>query len=110
VSERKFCGTTTCDECPWRKDVPPGRFPPERFERLRGTSEGADWFKPIFACHKSPEGQEFACVGYLMVCGWGNLSVRMAASSGQFNPRTLVASAPLYETYEEMAIANGVEF
>lgn len=24
----------TCNECPWRKDVEPGRFPPERFYTL----------------------------------------------------------------------------
>lgn len=104
----KFCGTKTCDQCPWRKDVEPGRFPPERFEALRNTVGDGDDFRPLFACHKTADGQETACVGYLIVEGWTNIVVRLAAARGRVNLDALEASGPLYENYEAMAEANGV--
>lgn len=101
-----FRATKTCDECPWRKDVPTGRFPPERFIKLRRTVEQG--FGPIFACHKSHEGTDVACVGYLLRCGENNWMVRMAASERAFDPMKLEATGPLYDDFEEMARANGV--
>lgn len=107
MSDRKFCGETPCSECPWRKDVDPGQFPPERYECLRVTAEGGDCFKPMFACHKAPM-EEFACVGYLMSeTGWTNPIVRMAAGRGKFDPRKLHSDAPLYKTYEELMEVHG---
>jgi hypothetical protein len=104
----KFCGETPCSECPWRKDIDPGQFSAANYERLRVTAEGDDWFKPIFACHKAPMGEEFACVGYLMSrAGWSNLNVRMAARAGAFDPGKLHSDAPLYETYEELMEVHG---
>lgn len=101
-----FRATKTCDECPWRKDVPTGRFPPERFIKLRRTVEQG--FSPIFACHKSQEGTDVACVGYLLRDGENNWIVRIAASDRAFDPMKLEATGPLYEDFEEMARANGV--
>lgn len=98
----------TCEECPWRKDVPPGRFPAERFIQLRRTAEQG-FHKPVFACHKTVEGAETACVGFLLVAGANNFAVRLASATGQFNHKELKATGPLYESYEEMARANGVE-
>jgi Family of unknown function (DUF6283) len=101
-----FRATKTCDECPWRRDVPTGRFPPERFIKLRRTVEQG--FSPIFACHKSQEGTDVACVGYLLRDGENNFIVRIAASDKAFDPMKLEATGPLYEGFEEMAQANGV--
>lgn len=103
----KFCGTTTCDECPWRTDVPVGRFPRKRFEQLRHTAEQG-LGNPIFACHKTAEGQEQACVGFLLVEGQNNIWVRIFAARGAFDPKALKATGPLYESYDQMARANGV--
>jgi len=96
----------TCDECPWRKDVPVGRFPPERFVALRATV--VQGLNALFACHKSVEGREGVCVGYLLRCGENNWVVRLAASRKEFNPRELEAAGPLYDNFEQMAKANGV--
>jgi hypothetical protein len=57
-----------CPECPWRKDTPPGQFTAERYELLRESTHdeedgSARFGAPIFACHKSKGGQEFACAG-----------------------------------------------
>lgn len=109
-----FGATHTCVECPWRKDVPVGRFPPERFESLRSTVDQAGWIRhgrplsqPIFACHKTIEGKEHACVGFLLVAGDENIAVRLARSRRRFRPGALVATGPLFESYEAMARANG---
>lgn len=104
-----FCSPShrTCDECPWRKDVPVGRFLPERFAALRHTATGPDALKPMFACHKSTEGQDLACIGYLMVGAHSNISVRIAAARGQFDPNRLRSAGELFNNFDEMATANG---
>ncbi len=96
-----------CDECPYRRDVPTGRFPPERFEALASTSEQG--WNPLFACHKTAEDEPSACVGWLLVSGAENWSARLAALEGNFDPGRLEASGPLYGSFEEMAKANGAK-
>jgi hypothetical protein len=96
---------TPCAACPWRKDVPVGKFPPERFIRLQNTVQQG--FNPVFACHQSPEGKEAVCAGYLLVDGDQNFAVRIAAIEGRFKPRELSSPYPLYGSYTEMAVANG---
>jgi hypothetical protein len=106
MAHGSFAATRTCDECPWRKDVPPGRFPPARFERLRSTVEqGID--KPLFACHKTREGREVVCVGYLLCpASRDNFRVRLALWREEFDPAKLVAAGPLFRTYGAMERAN----
>lgn len=104
-----FALKRTCAECPWRKDVATGRFPPERFEALRATVGACDAQRPIFACHKSSENEPQACVGYLLVEGMANLNVRMLGSKAGATPDALSAAGPLYASFEEMARANGCE-
>lgn len=97
--------TTTCGECPWRKDVPTGRFGPETFYRMEpSTWQGLG--QPLFACHKTHEGQDAACVGFLLVAGLENLAVRFAVTKGRLDFGKLRASAPLYSSFAEMARAN----
>lgn len=91
-----------CAECPWRKDVTPGKFPPERYIALAPTAY--DLATMVFACHMSAEGGEFACAGYVLMSSAHNLSCRMARM-----PFGDVRSPyPLHATYRRMAIANGV--
>lgn len=104
-----FGVTRTCAECPWRKDVPVGRFPPERFEALRSTVGDEDEFRPIFACHKSPDASPQACAGYLLVEGDSNLNVRIGASRAGLQRGEVTAAGPLYDSFEAMAEANGCE-
>jgi hypothetical protein len=105
-SRNPSAGGSTCDECPWRRDVAVGRFPPERFIELASTS--VQHIGPLFACHVTPEGGEHACVGWLLVDGVENLRVRIAISTGELNLRRLVARGELYNSFGEMAEANGV--
>lgn len=94
--------TTPCAECPWRRDVPVGKFPPERFEALARTAY--DLGSIIFACHMSKEGGEFGCAGFLLQSSAHNLSCRLERQ--KFDVRS---PYPLFQTYREMAIANGVD-
>jgi hypothetical protein len=102
-----FALRVQCEECPWRTDVAPGRFSPERYQALAETClQGLPW-RPIFACHKTGEGREQACVGYLLRNGANNFVVRLAANSRKFDPQALRATGPLYDGFRAMAIANG---
>jgi hypothetical protein len=102
----KLYQRTPCIECPWRLDQPPGRFPPERYIVLAESA----WDMAVvqFACHKSPEGQEFGCAGWVLQSSAHNYGARMAASRGVLNPAEISSPYPLYETYRALAIANGV--
>lgn len=105
--EPGFALKTQCNECPWRTDVDVGRFPPERYAALTNSCRQGWPPGPIFACHKTPEGKEQACVGYLLRNGTNNIAVRMAASQGRLSLADLKATGPLYDGFRDMAIANG---
>jgi hypothetical protein len=103
-----------CAECPFRRDTKPGRFPACRYDALRETvgepgreqPPGA----PMFACHKSPEGREEACAGWLAVCGIEHLGVRMAVLTSRLEPEDLRPGEgwpELFASYEEMAAVQG---
>lgn len=101
-----FGAKVTCDECPWRRDVPVGRFPPERYQSLRVTVQQG-FGRPLFACHKSTEGKDVACAGYLLSDdSRANFRVRLALIEGDFDPAAISARGPLFATYAEMEAAN----
>jgi Family of unknown function (DUF6283) len=108
LSTTRFAAPVTCNECPWLRSARPGRFPPERYAALEPTCRGGG-LPSIFACHKSPEGEEFACAGFLLVCGWENNRVRMAAIQGRYDPREVRATGPLFGSFDEMARSNGYD-
>ncbi|MDH6284065.1 DUF6283 family protein [Prescottella agglutinans] len=99
-----------CAECPWRRDVAPGKFTSERFDALADTSGGpgceAPLSAPMFACHKTREGAEQACAGWLAVAGGDHIGVRLAVIQGRLDPTTLAPGGdwpPLFDSYTEMA-------
>lgn len=77
-----------CDECPWRADARQGRFTPERWDALAESSPdaktgfGPEYGAPLFACHKTPDGAERACAGWLAVEGHAHPAVRLAVVTG----------------------------
>ncbi len=103
-----------CEECPWRKDTPPGQFPPDRYEALRHTAGQEGWHPglhdPMFACHKSAEGKELPCAGWLAAVGQDHVRVRLAAATGEIKPELLRHDPDwpeLYETYDELMEVHG---
>lgn len=76
-----------CDECPFRADAQAGRFTPERWGVLveAGADErgmGPEFGAPLFACHKTPEGGERACAGWLAAEGANHPRVRLDVMMG----------------------------
>ncbi|MEC3995225.1 DUF6283 family protein [Actinacidiphila sp. DG2A-62] len=100
-----------CGNCPWRKDVEPGEFPASRYEELRVTSEQREGHEPgigapLFACHKTPEGREIACAGWLAAVGHRHIGVRLAVAQRRLPPEVLHPGddwPELFDTYDEMA-------
>lgn len=104
-----------CANCPFRLDVEPGEFSAERYAELRATCRHeatvqAPLGAPMFACHKSPEGGEFACAGWLAVEGLNHIGVRVALAHGDLPREAMEPGADwpdLYPSYEEMAERMG---
>lgn len=94
--------------CPWRKDAPPGEFPACRFDALRSTVT-QQFPQPIFACHKSREGRDIACAGYLAVEGHGSVTIRLEVATGRLDPAALQPGPDwpeLYGSFDEMVAAQ----
>lgn len=103
-----------CAECPFRRDTSPGQFPACRYEALAETAGAAGaevpLGAPMFACHKSPEGREEACAGWLAVCGIEHIGVRLAVALSELDPDALRPGPDwpeLFDSYAEMAEAQG---
>lgn len=99
-----------CKDCPWRKDVPVGKFSHARFKALRGSVEQG--FSPMFACHASQESDKKACVGYVInqvyatENGPENFHLRMALARQKIDPERMMLTGPQYLSYDEMVEAN----
>lgn len=80
-----------CKTCPWRTGQDATEIPGfdvdlvERLERCAEDSIDA----PQFGCHQSRPGEEFVCAGWLAVCGWDSLSVRLALARGEYDKEQL---------------------
>lgn len=103
-----------CPECPWRRDTPPGKFPPERYEALRNTSgrpgNEVGVQAPIFACHMTHEGKDKACAGWLATVGCEHIGIRLAVAMNRLDPDTLRPHAgwpELFDSYDDMAATQG---
>lgn len=63
----------------------------------------------MFACHKSADGQEQACAGWLAAVGYHHLGVRLAIAMGRLDPDTLKPGdgwPRLFESYAAMTTAQ----
>jgi hypothetical protein len=96
-----------CSECPWRRDQPAGRFPPERYQKLANTAY--DMSLVQFACHKSLEGREIPCAGFLLKGATHNLGVRLAIYENRYDRGVLSSPVELFDSFVEMAVFNGVD-
>lgn len=64
---------------------------------------------PMFACHKSPDGGEFACAGWLAVEGVNHIGVRVAVAMGRVPAEALRPGEEwpaLFDSYEDMEAAQ----
>ena len=102
-----------CRECPFRRDTEPGQFPACRYQALQDTAgrpgHEAPLGAPLFACHKSPDGREEACAGWLAVAGYDHLGVRLAVAMGRLPGAALMPGEDwpeLFGSYVETAAAQ----
>lgn len=100
-----------CSECPWKLDAVPGRFTEERWRSLQETAHhprrgSAEMHAPIFACHRTGEGRDRACAGWLAQEGAGHVGIRIATYSGRLSIEALSPGKdwpPLHATLAEAA-------
>lgn len=100
-----------CDECPWRRTAEPGRFTEERWRALLPTGRdpergSAPLGAPIFACHKTDEGRDRTCAGWLAAEGANHVGMRLAVVTGRL-PADALEPGPgwpaLFDTVREAA-------
>lgn len=105
--------TAPCPSCPWRvsSTVGGGDIPGFSIDLMRSLSNTVgpdDGFRPVMACHGSPEGGDRPCVGYLAVEGWSNLAVRVMAIQGRVDMHAVdegSAGLELWGSFGEMLAA-----
>lgn len=98
-----------CARCPWSRATPPGEFSLEAYERLRDTVGAPGNEVPLgtkmFACHKTAEGKEQPCAGWLAAVGVYHLGVRIAIVLQRLDPETLHPQEgwpELFHDYDEL--------
>lgn len=97
-----------CEQCPWRKDSPIGAFPAEAYRHSANTAY--DMSDHTFACHMSGKEKPSTCAGFLLVGAYHNLAVRLQLMKGDYSYSDISDGGfPLYESYKDMAVANGVD-
>lgn len=97
-----------CQECPWRKDVPTGVFPPKAFQTSAHTAYDAAL--STFACHMSGREKPATCAGFLVRHGENNVAVRLQLHGERIDlDRVSDGGFPIYDSYRDMAVANGVD-
>ncbi|MCW4649297.1 DUF6283 family protein [Pseudomonas aeruginosa] len=84
-----------------------GEFPAEAFRISAHTAY--DLAKETFACHSSGAEKPATCAGFLLKGADHNLAIRMAYLEGRLTADFEDGGHALFESYREMAIANGVD-
>ena len=92
--------------CPWRLDAQVGEYPPEAYRLSAPTAY--DMATRGFGCHQSTAEKPQACAGFLLRGAADNLMIRMWIARG-VDLSQVMSGVPLYASYRDMAIANGVD-
>lgn len=97
-----------CNDCPWRRDAPPGYWHPDHFASISRNCR-ADGLG-IMHCHKSarlPREERLVCQGWVRSEGFNAIGVRLAAMAGRVTVEEVEDRdcVPLY-TFDEMLTAN----
>lgn len=95
-----------CAECPWRLDSPVGAFPAEAYRISAPTAY--DGAMETFGCHMSGAEHLSTCAGFLLANSVNSIGRRLAERVGKLDMGTVSTDTPLYRSYREMAVANGV--
>lgn len=99
----KHC-SRPCADCPWRRDAI-GEFPAAAF--IHSAPTAYDMADRTFGCHAAGSASPRPCAGFLLRGADHNLSVRLMAMRGELGS-VEDGGHELFDSYREMAIANGV--
>lgn len=107
--EKKLIRKKPCRTCPWRKDAQRGRFPADAFRSSASTAY--DGSLTTFSCHESGAEKPATCAGFILANSENNMAVRILMMKGDLSPDSVAnpEDLELYDSYREMAIANGVD-
>lgn len=98
-----------CKSCPWRIGNTPDTIPNFKADLSAKLSQTCrDDGLQIMACHKSREGREIPCAGFVLQVGPESIGLRFAVRRGAVNPDEYETDAPLHATFEAMHRAQGV--
>lgn len=111
---RRPCGPSSEGSgCPFRTDTDPDDFPEDRWRELAKTAgrPGGEipLGSPMFGCHGGIRGGDAACAGWLAVCGYDHLGVRMAVVTGRLPAEALTPGdgwPDLYESWDALMAAK----
>ncbi|MEU6932824.1 DUF6283 family protein [Streptomyces sp. NPDC046374] len=92
--------------CPWRRDARIGEYPAQAYRQSARTAY--DMAEHVFGCHQhsAVDGPPMWCAGFLLRGAGDNMRVRMQARQLDFS--VVHSDVELYDSYREMAEANGV--
>ena len=108
---RLYRSTHQCSTCPWRRAVDPqnlgedfGHVDPDKLGQKGASGLATLSVIEGMACHRSPEDDPFACVGW--VC-WGlgpgqHFGLRLHAIRGVFDAGALVLNGPQRLSFGEI--------
>jgi hypothetical protein len=107
----KLCDTKPCANCPWLKSTPAGgssipNFGIELMRNLKNTVPPRDMddtgFYKVMACHKSTEGKQFACAGYMAKAGLDfNINARLVARDAELDATALFDATDKLDMYTD---------
>lgn len=102
-----FSCKTPCSNCPYRKDAPTQHWHKIEFEGL--INNGKQLIGAVYKCHKNNGS---VCVGWLMMQDKNrqpSIALRISLSKNNITRQyldSLYCKAPMFETEQEMIIAN----
>lgn len=107
AQKTKFCKTTPCANCPYRKDAPLALWSVDEFKALLASDK--DYIGKVYQCHKK-DGN--VCVGWLMnqeKRRLPSIALRLSLSKNNVTAEyldQLHCNTPMFDTVEEMCRAN----
>lgn len=106
-AKTKFCKTTPCANCPYRKDAPLALWSVDEFKALLDSDK--DTIGTVYQCHKK-DGN--VCVGWLINQNnrrLPSIALRLQLSKQNITREyldQLHCKTPMFDTIEEMCQAN----
>ncbi len=102
--------TRPCGNCPWRVGSDTATIPGfgvPLMQNLARTCVGDGI--ALMACHKSTEGDDVVCAGFVLSVGMDSIALRIAASRGTIDPQRFEANGELHPDFPAMLRAHGVK-